>query len=120
MEIKDRKINKPEFKKFLNSLEKNDVKNLTVNTSSAISKKASEIQAKLVGNYIKNLKEFKNNNFQIFNLNGLPKNQKMIWVICYEPLVGSDCSLPNEKKDTWILIETKQNHFLNSRLYEIN
>jgi hypothetical protein len=120
MEIKDRKINKPEFKKFLDSLEKNDVKNLTVNTSSAISKNASEIQAKLVRNYIKNLKEFKNNNFQIFNLNDLPKNKKMIWVICYEPLVGSDCSLPNEKKDTWILIETKQNHFLNSRLYEIN
>ena len=120
MEIKDRKINKPEFKKFLDSLEKNDVKNLTVNTSSAISKKASEIQAKLVRNYIKNLKEFKNNNFQIFNINDLPKNKKMIWVICYEPLVGSDCSLPNEKKDTWILIETKQNHFLNSRLYEIN
>jgi len=120
MEIKDRKINKPEFKKFLVSLEKNDVKNLTVNTSSAISKKASEIQAKLVRNYIKNLKEFKNNNFQIFNINDLPKNKKMIWVICYEPLVGSDCSLPNEKKDTWVLIETKQNHFLNSRLYEIN
>ena len=119
IEIKDRKINKPEFKKFLNSFEKNDVKDLTVNTSSAISKKASEIQTKLVENYIKSLKEFKNNNFQIFNLNDLPKNQTEIWVICYEPLVGFDCSLPREKNNTWILLETKQNHFLNSRLYEI-
>ena len=118
-EIKDRKVNKPEFKKFLNSFEKNDFKDLTVNTSSAISKKASEIQTKLVENYIKSLKEFKNNNFQIFNLNDLPKSQTEIWVICYEPLVGFDCSLPREKNDTWILLETKQNHFLNSRLYEI-
>ena len=119
IEIKDRKINKPEFKKFLNSLKKNDVKNITVNTNSAISKKASEIQAKLVGNYIETLKEFKNNDFKIFNLNDVPTNKKMIWVICYEPLVGFDCTLPDDKKDTWILIETKQNHFLNSRLYEI-
>ena len=56
---------------------------------------------------------------QIFNFNNLPKNQRKIWVICYEPLVGFDCSLPREKNDTWILSETKQNHFLNSRLYEI-
>ena len=100
-------------------MKKNDVKIITVNTNSAISRKASEMLAKLVENYIKTLKEFKKNNFQIFNLSDLPKNQKMIWVICYEPLVGFDCSLPNEKNDTWILLETKQNHFLNSRLYEI-
>ena len=120
IEIKYRKINKPEFKKFLNSVKKNDIKNITVNTNSAISKKASEMLAELVENYIKTLKEFKKNNFQIFNLNNIPKKQKMIWVICYEPLVGFDCSLPDEKNDTWILIENKQNHFLNSRLYEIN
>ena len=29
----------------------------------------------------------------------------------YEPLVGFDCALPNDKKDAWILIQTKQNHF---------
>ena len=119
MEIKNRKINKPEFKKFLNSLKKNDVKNITVNTTSGLSKKDSETLAQLVGNYIETLKEFKNNDFKIFNLNDVPRNKKMIWVLCYEPLVGFDCTLPNNKKETWILIKTKQNHFLNSRLYEI-
>ena len=118
-EIKDKKINKPEFKKFLNSLEKNDVKNLAVNTNLAVSAKVSKRMTKLVENYIKTLKEFKKEDFKIFNLNDVPKNQKMIWVICYEPLVGFDCTLPDDKKDAWILIETKQNHFLNSRLYEI-
>jgi len=119
LEIKDRKFNKPEFKKFFNSLKENDVKNLTVNTNLAVNEKVSKRMEKLVENYIKTLEEFKKGNFEIFNLNDVSKNQKMIWVICYEPLVGFDCTLPNDKKDTWILIETKQNHFLNSRLYEI-
>ena len=119
IEIKDKKFNKPEFKKFFNSIKENDIKNLTVNTNLAINEKASIRMKKLVENYIKALEEFKRGNFKIFNLSDVSNNQKMIWVICYEPLVGFDCTLPNDKKDTWILIETKQNHFLNSRLYEI-
>ena len=119
IEIKDKKFNKPEFKKFFNTLKENDVKNLTINTNLAINEKVSTRMKKLVENYIKTLEEFKKGNFKIFNLSDVSKNQKMIWVICYEPLVGFDCTLPNDKKDTWILIETKQNHFLNSRLYEI-
>ena len=119
MEIKDRKTNKPEFKKFLNSFEKNDVKNLTINTSSAKNENASKMLAKLVENYVVTLNEFKNENFKIFNLNDVSIDQKMIWVMCYEPIVGFNCSLPDIKKNTWILLETKQNHFLNSRLYEI-
>jgi hypothetical protein len=118
-EIKDRKVNKPEFRKFLNNFEKNDVKNLAINTNLSVTKNASEMLTKLVENYVITLKEFKNENFKIFDLNDILKKEKMIWVICYEPIVGFDCSLPDNKKDTWILIETKQNHFLNSRLYEI-
>jgi hypothetical protein len=119
IEIKDKKFNKPQFKKFFNSLKENDVKNFTVNTNLAVNAKVSKRMTKLVENYIKTLKEFRKEDFKIFNLNDLPKYQKKIWVICYEPLVGFDCTLPNDKKDTWILIKTKQNHFLNSRLYEI-
>ena len=119
IEIKDRKVNNPEFKKFFSSLEKNKVQNLTINTNLAISAEASKRMTKLVENYIKTLDEFKERDFKIVNLKDVSKNQKMIWVICYEPLVGFDCALPNDKKDDWILIQTKQNHFLNSRLYEI-
>ena len=114
IEIKYRKINKPEFKKFFNSLEKNEVKNLAV-----VGNFSEKIQLELVENYIETLKEFKNGGFKILNINKVTNNQKMIWVICYEPLVGFDCTLPNNKEDTWTLIEIKQNHFLNSRLYKI-
>ena len=120
MEIKYRKTNKPEFKKLFYHLKKNEVKNLAVNVNINSDKKGSEELRILVENYIQTLKEFKNEDFKIFNLDDIKKNQKMIWVICYEPIVGFNCSLPNDKKDTWILIETKQNHFLNSKLYSIN
>ena len=113
MEIKDRKVAKPEFKKFFNSFEKNEVKSLSINPNSA------KIEITLVENYIKTIREFKSKNFQVYDINDIPKNQKMIWVICYEPLVGFNCSLPNDKKTKWTLIKTKQNFFLNSKLYEI-
>ena len=119
IEIKDRKFNKPEFKKFFNSLKENDVKNLTVNTNLAVNEKVSKRMEKLVENYIKTLEEFKKGNFKIFNLNDVSKNQKMIWVICYEPIARFNCALPNDKKDMWVLIKVKKNHLLSSKLYEI-
>ena len=111
MEIKDRVPAKPEFKKFLSSIEKSGITNLTVN--------APKRELKLVENYIQTLKEFKNQNYTIFNINEVSKNEKMIWVICYEPIAGFNCALPNDKKDMWVLIKVKKNHLLSSRLYEI-
>ena len=55
-----------------------------------------------------------------YNINNIPKDEKMLWVICYEPLVGFDCALPNNKENEWNLVITKKNHLLNSRLFEIN
>ena len=112
LEIKKREITKPEFTKFLNSIEKNEFKSLTLYGSNR--------ELKLVENYVKTLKEFKNKNFKIYNINNIPKDEKMLWVICYEPLVGFDCTLPNNKENEWNLVTTKKNHLLNSRLFKIN
>ena len=112
IEIENREITKPEFTKFLNSIEKNEFKSLTLYESN--------IELKLVENYVKTLKEFKNKNFKIYNINNIPKDEKMLWVICYEPLVGFDCALPNNKENEWNLVTTKKNHLLNSRLFKIN
>ena len=119
MEIKDRKVSKPEFKKLFNDLKKNEVKNLAINVNLNSDKKGSEELRILVENYIKTLKEFKNTDFKIFSLYNVTKNQKKIWVLCYEPIVGFNCTLPSNRINTWILIENKQNYFLNSKLYEI-
>ena len=112
LEIENRVITKPEFTKFLNSIEKNEFKSLTLYGSNR--------ELKLVENYVKTLKEFKNKNFKIYNINNIPKDEKMLWVICYEPLVGFDCTLPNNKENEWNLVTIKKNHLLNSRLFKIN
>ena len=112
IEIENREITKPEFTKFLSSIEKNEFKSLTLYESN--------IELKIVENYVKTLKEFKNKNFKIYNINNIPKDEKMLWVICYEPLVGFDCTLPNNKENEWNLVTTKKNHLLNSRLFKIN
>ena len=75
-------------------------------------------ESKLVKNYIKTLKEFKTNNFKIFNINNIPSYEKMIWAICYEPLMGFNCTIPNEKKDGWNLVNTKKTYLENSKLFK--
>ena len=112
IEIENREITKPEFTKFLSSIEKNEFKSLTLYEPNS--------ELKLVENYVKTLKEFKNKNFKIYNINNIPKDEKMLWVICYEPLVGFDCTLPNNKENEWNLVINKKNHLLNSRLFKIN
>ena len=112
IEIEHRETTHPEFTKFLKSIEKNEFKNIAIYGSTR--------ELKLVENYVKTLKEFKNKNFKIYNINNIPKDEKMLWFICYEPLVGFDCTLPNNKENEWNLVTTKKNHLLNSRLFKIH
>ena len=53
-------------------------------------------------------------------INNIPKNEATIWVVCYEPLVGFDCTLPNNKEENWSLMSTEKNYLLKSRLFKIN
>ena len=110
IEIKFRIITKPEFTRFIKDIKDSKFKSIAVH--------APNRELKLVENYIENLKEFKNNNFMIYNLNKIPKNEKMIWVICYEPLVEFECTLPNNQENDWTLMTNKKNYLLNSRLFE--
>ena len=112
IEIQFRKNTKPEFTKLLINLEKHEIKSLTLYGRNR--------ESKLVENYIKTLKEFKNNNFKIFNINSIPPHEKWIWVICYEPLLGFNCTIPSEKKEGWNLVSTKKTHLINSKLFKIN
>ena len=111
MEIKNREAKKPEFTKFFNDVKKNESKNLIINTPNN--------ELKVVENYISSLKEFKNKKFKIYNINKISRDEKMVWVICYEPLIGFDCTLPNNKESKWKLIKTKKNYLLDSKLFKI-
>ena len=112
IEIKFRKNTKPEFTKLLNNLEEHESKNLTLYTP-------NKIYTEIVKNYITSVKEFKNNNFRIFDINNLPSDIKVIWTLCYKPLVNYNCNLPEDEKKNWVLKKNKEMHLLNARLYEI-
>jgi hypothetical protein len=112
IEIQLRKNTKPEFTKFLNDIKNKEIKNLTLYGPNR--------EIKLVENYISSLKEFKNNNFKTFNIDNISSNEKMIWVICYEPLLGFNCAIPSDKKNGWNLISTKNTYLVSSKLFKIN
>ena len=112
IEIKYRIITKPEFTKFLNNIEKDESKNLTINAP-------NKGELKVVENYITSLNEFKTKNFKIYDINKISNHEKKVWVVCYEPLSGFDCTLPNNKESKWKLVKTMKNHLLNVRLFKI-
>ena len=111
IEIKFRKNTKPEFVKLLNILKNQEVKNLT------LIGRNRELQ--LVENYVSSLYEYKNNNFEILNIKNLPTHINKIWVICYEPLLGFNCTLPEDKKIQWDLLSVQKTHLLSSQLFKV-
>ena len=114
IEIKYRLNTKPEFTKLLNILEKHETKNLTI-----YGPKAPEVIDEVIENYILSVKVFKNNNFKILNIDNISSDTKMLWVICYEPVMGYNCNISGDKRKKWILSETNKLHLLNAQLYEI-
>ena len=111
IEIQFRENTKPEFTKLLNNLESHEIKNLTLH--------APKVIDEIIKNYILSIKEFKNNNFKIHNIDNISSDVKMLWVICYEPVMNFDCSISSDQQISWILNETKKLHLLNVKLYEI-
>mgnify|MGYP000262337447 CR=1 FL=1 len=111
IEIQFRKNTKPEFTKLLSNLEKHEIKNLTLLAPIVIDE--------VIENYILSTKEFKNKNFKILNINNISSDIKMLWVICYEPVMGYNCNISRDKRKNWILNETKKLYLLNAQLYEI-
>ena len=111
IEIQFRKNTKPEFTKLLGNLEKHETKNLTFY--------APRVVDEIIENYILSVNVFKNNNFKILNIDNISSDTKMLWVICYEPVMGFNCNIPTDIQKSWTLYETKKLHLLSSQLYAI-
>ena len=90
IEIKYRLNTKPEFTKLFNNLEKHEIKNLSLLAPIEI--------ADIIENYIVSIKEFNNKNFKFHNINKIAPEIKMLWVICYEPVMGYNCNISNDKQ----------------------
>jgi hypothetical protein len=111
IEIQFRKNTKPEFTKLIDNLKKHETKNLTFY--------APKVIDEIIENYILSVNVFKNNNFKILNIDNISSDTKMLWVICYEPVLGYNCNISGDKRKNWILYETKKLHLLSTQLYEI-
>jgi len=111
IEIQFRKNTKPEFTKLLGNLEKHETKNLSFY--------APKVIDEIIENYILSVKVYKNNNFKILNIDNISSDTKMLWVICYEPVMGYNCNISSDKRKNWILNESKKLHLLTAQLYGI-
>jgi len=111
IEIFQREISKPEFKKTINYIIKSETeKNLFVLAE-------HKIHQEIVSNYTKNLLSHKNEIFKISdNING--ENFKNVWLLCYKPLNQFNCS----HSDIEILKLKKKDHvnykLISATLYE--
>ena len=112
IEIKFRINTKPEFIKLIKALKKHETKNITIFTN-------YDPYSEMIESYIKSTKEFGSNNFRFFNINKLPSDIRVFWVICYEPLTGYNCNVLNDKTKGWILSDIKKFYLVNSQLFKI-
>ncbi len=111
IEIFNREISKPEFSKSLGHISKFEDKNVIFKTK-------AEITEKIIINYAENTKVSKKNNINFFKSIDEIDNLKNIWLICYQPINGYDCSANNFIFSTWKNVSKINHKLIVTYLYE--
>ena len=109
-EIKFRKHFKPELVKTIKYLQKTDVLSYSL-------KEPYRPETIILENYLTSLGKKNNKNIKYYELQNIPSSLSKIWVICYEPITGFDCSLSSDFTDSWKKIETKKFYHSQLSLY---
>ena len=96
-EIYNDNIDKPDFKKMVNILNKEEVKNIGIITVDKLHPYMVDVnhkdifkERKIIKNYLKQFDSL-NKNFVFFNQEEVPHNLKNIWLLCYTPIVENKC-----------------------------
>ena len=110
IEIKHRKIAKPEFDLFFEEIRDKNVNNFKVLGDDKI--------VILIENYLKKLSNFKKNKYQFINKKDEIPTDSLVWIICYEPINNFICKNP-EFDDKSLILSEKQYFLLSSKLYEV-
>ena len=110
IEINYRKIFKPEFDLFFEEIKNENVNNFIILGPNKL--------VILVENYIKNISNFKKNEYQVIYKKDKLINNSYVWVICYEPINDFNCDY-FDLKDNMHKISNKKYHLLNSKLYKV-
>jgi hypothetical protein len=109
IEIFDRKISKPEFKKILKYIIKTDKNNVLVVAN-------DDLTQKIVLNYSKNIADIQN---KIIFLNEKNKdNFNNVWIVCYKPVNNFNCDEKPSNFFSWNDIDTVNYNLISGILYK--
>jgi hypothetical protein len=108
IEIKFEKNSKPEFVKTVNYIQKSNILNYSL-------KNTDLPGTVLLDNYLKSLSNVNNKEIHYHELEKIPKSISEIWIVCYVPLMGFNCSLPVNFTTVWKKIDSKK--FYHSEVY---
>tara|TARA_Y100000590_G_scaffold22008_1_gene25413 strand:- start:1325 stop:2755 length:1431 start_codon:yes stop_codon:yes gene_type:complete len=111
IEIFNRKISKPEFNKALDYISKSDVKDVLIKSNVPLIEK-------ITINYSKNTLAAKNSNIIFYSSNQNYSNLSKVWLLCYEPINGFDCSPKNYLFVSWNENDIAKHHLIKSTLYK--
>ena len=113
IEIFEREISKPEFRKSLIYISNFEDK-------SVIIKAGDELTEKLTINYAKNIKISKDNNINFLKSSDDLSNLSKLWFVCYQPINGFDCSAKDYIFSSWEILSETNHKLLTTYQFENN
>ena len=111
LEIFNREKSKPEFSKSIEYISNSNIKNIFV-------KSDIHIIENITIHYAKNIKLKEKNNITFFKSKDDLTNLNNLWILCYKPINGFNCSLDNLLSESWKKKDIKDYNLINLTLYE--
>ena len=109
IEIFERKISKPQFNKSFEYIANSNIKNVLIKSPRNIEK--------IIINYAKNTKAAKKNNLIFYKLDDKFTKLNKLWMTCYKPINGFDCSPEFNLNTSWTESDKIEYHLIKSTLY---
>ena len=113
IEIFEREISKPEFRKSLTYISNFEDKSIII-------KAGDKLTEKLTINYAKNIKISKDNNINFLKSSDDLSNLGKLWFVCYQPINGFDCSAKNYIFSSWEILSETNHKLLTTYQFENN
>jgi hypothetical protein len=111
IEIFEREKTKPEFKKSLEYISDSNVKNVMLMAN-------NDINEKITINYSKNTLVAKMKNINFINSKSNYSTLDKVWLICYKPINGFNCSPESYNFLNWSVNDSVEYKLINSTLYK--
>ena len=111
IEIFEREKTKPEFKKSLEYISDSNVKNVMLMAN-------NDINEKITINYSKNTLAAKTKNINFINSKSNYSNLERVWLICYKPINGFNCSPESYNFLNWSVNDSVEYKLIKSTLYK--